>query len=452
MKLISLFKPSRVFKRLYSTNEEIVASCKEYTMWSWSAQKSVDPIVMSKAKGIYFWDASGKKYIDFNSQLMCSNIGHQHPKVLQAIKDQCDELAYAGPSIATRVRAEMGPLLAKHTPGNLNRFFFTLGGSEANENALKLAKFYTKKHKIITRYKSYHGATHGSIMLTGDPRRWPNESGAPMGNIIRVFDPYQYRSLLYQDGMSQKEFSSICLKQLEETILYENPDNIAAMFLETVTGTNGIIPPPDGYLQGLQQLLKKYGILMICDEVMCGLGRTGRWFAVDHWDVIPDIITMAKGVTSAYLPLGVVAMKPEIAAAFDNTVYSGGLTYSGHPLCLAAGVATLKVLEEEDIVGNAQRMGYRMKRHLQQLQDSYQCVGDIRCLGLFGGIELVSDRNTKAKLGASDLALVMKSLKEDGLLTYMAGNVLMCNPPLIIDEEQLDQSFEIISRALRLIG
>lgn len=261
---------------------EIVNSCKEYTMWSWSAQKSVDPIVMADAKGVFFYDNEGKKYFDFNSQLMCSNIGHKHPKVIQAIKDQCDQLAYAGPSVATHVRAKFGPLLAKHTPGNLNKFFLALGGSEANENAIKLAKFHTKRHKLIARYRSYHGATHGSIMLTGDYRRYPNEVGAPMGGIIRAFDPYKYRSHLYREGMSDEEFSALCLQQLEETIIYENPESIAAMFLETVTGTNGIIPPPAGYLQGLRKLLTKYGILMVCDEVMCGLGRTGKWFAVDN--------------------------------------------------------------------------------------------------------------------------------------------------------------------------
>lgn len=239
-------------------------------MWSWSAQKAVNPVVMKRAQGIYFWDGNGNRYMDMNSQLMCVNIGHQHPKVIQAIKDQCDELVYAGPNMATRVRAEFGPLFVPHTPqGQLTKVFFTLGGAEANENALKLAKFYTKRSKVITRYKSYHGATHGTIMLTGDSRRWPvEEAGGAMSGIIRVFDPYKYRSLLYKEGMSDEEFSTLCLRQLEETILFENPDSIAAMFLETVTGTNGLIPPPRGYLPGLRSLLDKYGILMVCDEVM----------------------------------------------------------------------------------------------------------------------------------------------------------------------------------------
>jgi len=403
---------------------------------------------MISAEGIYFTDNEGKRYIDFNSQLMCSNIGHQHPKVLQAIKDQCDTLAFAGPSVATAVRAKFGPILAKHTPGDLNKFFFTLGGSEANENAIKLAKFFTKRHKLISRYKSYHGATHGSIMLTGDYRRFPNEIGAPMGGIIRVSDPYKYRSLMYKEGMSDEEFSELMLKQLEETILFENPESIAAMFLETVTGTNGIIPPPEGYLKGLRTLLSKYGILMVCDEVMCGLGRTGKWFACDHWDVVPDMITMAKGVTSAYLPLGVVAISKEIAAAFDNTVYSGGLTYSGHPLCLAAACATLEVLEQEKIVENAASMGLVLRSHLEEMKARHPCVGDVRSIGLFGAMELVVNRKSKQPMTGPATAAISQFLKENGLSTYIAGNVLMANPPLIINQKQLGEAFEIIDRAL----
>jgi len=310
------------------TQAEIVRSCKEFTMWSWSAQKAVDPIVMTRAENIYFWDATGKKWTDVNSQLMCSNIGHQHPKVIQAIKDQADKLCYAGPSMATEIRAEFGPLLAAKTPGNLDKFFFTLGGSEANENAIKLARLHTGRNKILARYKSYHGGTHGSMMLTGDPRRWANEAGGAMPGVIRCFDPYMYRSLLYQPGMSEEEFSAVILQQLEEQIIYENPNSIAAMFLETITGTNGIITPPRGYLPGLRKLLSKYGIMMVCDEVMCGLGRTGDWFGAATYGVVPDMITMAKGITSAYLPLGVVAMSPEIAASFDEKVRDGSLSCS----------------------------------------------------------------------------------------------------------------------------
>lgn len=431
-------------------------------MWSWSAQKAVNPLVMAKAEGIYFWDANGKRYTDFNSQLMCSNIGHQHPKVLQAIKDQCDELAFAGPSVATRVRAELGPLLASHTPGNLNKFFFTLGGAEANENALKFAKLYTKRHKIITRYRSYHGATHATMIMTGDARRFPNELGNAMGGVIRVFDPYMYRSHLYRAGMSEEEFSDVCLRQLEETIIFENPNSIAAMFIETVTGTNGIIPPPRGYLPGLRKLLSKYGIMMVCDEVMCGLGRTGAWFACDNWSVVPDIITMAKGVTSAYLPLGVVAVSEDIAKYFDDVVYNGGLTYNGHPLCLSAAVANLKVMEEEKIVDNAKKMGEVMARHHQEMLQKHVCVGDVRSIGLFGCLELVKDRKTKEPLSpfngtSAVVGKMMAFLREKGLSTFTAqnaypqGTIFMTNPPLTINEQQIDEAFKTIDEALTIV-
>eukprot|EP00602_Paraphysomonas_sp_CaronLab_P001843 CAMPEP_0185018372 /NCGR_PEP_ID=MMETSP1103-20130426/1120_1 /TAXON_ID=36769 /ORGANISM="Paraphysomonas bandaiensis, Strain Caron Lab Isolate" /LENGTH=445 /DNA_ID=CAMNT_0027548165 /DNA_START=121 /DNA_END=1458 /DNA_ORIENTATION=- len=434
------------------TGEEIVQSCKEYTMWSWSAQQAVDPIVMTKAEGIYFWDDKGKRYTDFNSQLMCTNIGHSHPKVIQAIKDQADELSYAGPAMATRVRAEFGPLLAKHTPGDLNKFFFTLGGAEANENALKFAKLHTGRSKVITRYKGYHGGSHGAMMLTGDPRRWPNERNG-MSGIVRVFDPYKYRSLLYREGMPDEEFSDLMVRQLEETILYENPDDIAAMFLETVTGTNGLIPPPEGYLQGVRRLLSKYGIMMVCDEVMCGVGRTGEWFACDHWDVVPDILTMAKGVTSAHTPLGVVAIKPEIAASFDKRPFFGGLTYMGHPMCLAAGVACLKVLEEENIVTRAKETGVHLRAQLERMMDRHPSVGDVRSIGLFGGMELVKNRKTKEPLvpyGGAHPAMpqMIKFMRDKGVFIFAAQNMLLTNPPLIITKEQIDETFEIIDEAL----
>ena len=337
------------------TAEQIVGLSKQHTMFSWSAQGAVNPIPMVKAKGVYFWDANGKRYIDMNSQLMCMNIGHGDQRVIDAIKAQAEELAYAGPGMATRVRAELGPMLAEVTPGDLDTFFFTLGGAEANENAIRMAKAFTGRHKIMTRYRSYHGATAGAIALTGDPRRWANEPGYP--GVVRVFDPYKYRSHLYAEGDSDATFTQKMLAQLEETIMYEGPNTIAAFVIETVTGTNGLIVPPDGYLQGVRAICDKYGILLICDEVMAGLGRTGAWFAVDHWDVVPDIITMAKGLTSAYLPLGAVAVNPRIAEFFKDRMYYGGLTYNAHPMCLAAAVATLKVLHDDDLVGNSRRMG-----------------------------------------------------------------------------------------------
>jgi len=378
------------------SSEQMNKLSKEYTIFSWSAQKKISPIAMEKAEGCYFWDANEKKYFDMNSQNYCSNIGHGNQKVIQGIKDQLDELAFAGPTFSTRIRAEIGPLLARHTPGDLNKFFFVLGGSEANENAMKFAKFYTKRNKFVSRYRSYHGATYGAISLTGSPRRWDLEPSLP--GIIRVFDPYMYRSHLYEPGMTEEEFSSKVLNQMEETLMYENPESVAGIFLETVTGANGLIPPPRGYLKGLRRLCDKYGILMVCDEVMCGFGRTGEWFAVDHWDVVPDIMTMAKGLSAGYLPLGAVAVSPKIAKEFDDKPFQGGLTYQSHPMCLASAVAVIKFMEEEDVVGNAKRMGKIMSGILHELKHKHPSVGDVRSIGLFGGIEMVKNRETKEPL------------------------------------------------------
>ena len=433
--------------------EEMVRLSKEYTLWSWSAQAAVNPIPMVRGEGIYFWDAGGKRYVDFNSQLMCVNIGHGDRRVIEAIKQQAEELAYAGPGMATRVRAEFGPLLAKHTPGDLNKFFFTLGGAEANENAIKFARFYTGRHKIIARYRSYHGATHGAITLTGDPRRWPNEPG--MGGVVRVFDPHKYRSLLYQEGDSDDVFAQKCLDQMEEVMTYEGPHTIAAVFIETVTGTNGLIVPPNCYLQGLRALCDKYGILLICDEVMCGLGRVGEWFAVDHWGVTPDIITMAKGLTSAYMPLGCVAVGEKIARHFDERVFSGGLTYNGHPMCLAAAIANLKVLEADDLVGNARRMGKVMAGLLDDLKAEHPSVGDVRSMGLFGAVELVKNRKTREPLapfnGTSEpMQKLAAFFKQKGLYVFTYNNTFFTNPPLIISEEQLKEAFDIINRGLEI--
>ncbi len=435
------------------SSEGINKACKQYTMYSWSNQSKVNPIAMTKAKGCYFWDAEGKKYFDMNSQLMCSNIGHGNPKIIEAIKNQADELSFAGPTFSTRIRAEIGPKLAKHMPGDLTKFFFTLGGSEANENAIKFAKFYTKRNKIISRHRSYHGATLGSISLTGDPRRWPNEPGMP--GVVRVFDPYKYRSHLYTDGMSDEEFSHKMLNQLEETLMYENPESFAAVIIETVTGSNGIIPPPQGYLKGLRKICDKYGILLICDEVMCGFGRTGEWFAVDHWQVVPDILTMAKGLTSAYLPLGAVAVSSKIANEFENRVFSGGLTYQSHPMCLGVASAVLDFMEEEKVVDNSREMGKEMSLILNNLKEKHISIGDVRNIGLFGGIELVKDRKTKEPLcpygGSSDImAKLMGYLKDHGIFAYANGHLLHTNPPLVVNKSQLYEAFEVIDKALNI--
>src|SRR2546423_6296173 len=335
------------------TAAEMIALTKRHSIFSWSAQASVNPIAMTRGEGIYFWDADGKRYIDMNSQLMCVNIGHGDKRVIEAIKRQADELVYAGPGMSSAVRARVGKMLADPTPGDLNRFSFTLGGAEANENAIRIARMVSGRHKIMVRYRSYHGAPAGAISLTGDPRRWANEPGIP--GVIRFFDPYKYRSHLYREGDSDEMFTQRCLDEVEEIIQYEGPKTIAAIFIETVTGTNGLIVPPDGYLQGLRDICDRHGIFLICDEVMCGLGRTGRWFAADHWNVVPDMITMAKGLTSAYLPLGAVAVSDRIASYFDKNVFYGGLTYNAHPMSLAAAEACLHVMIDDDIGQATQR-------------------------------------------------------------------------------------------------
>jgi len=435
------------------TAEEINHLCKEYTMFSWSAQAKIAPIAMTKAKGCFFWDASGKKYFDMNSQLMCSNIGHGHPKVIQAIKDQAEELAFAGPAFSTRIRAELGPKLAQHMPGDLKKFFFTLGGAEANENAIKFAKFFTGRNKIISRHRSYHGATLGAITLTGDPRRWPNEPGMP--GVVRIFDPFKYRSILYKEGMSDEEFSALMLQELEETLMFEHPESVAAIFIETVTGSNGIIPPPQGYLQGLRRICDKYGILLVCDEVMCGFGRTGEWFAVDHWNVVPDILTVAKGITCGYLPLGAVAVNPKIAAAFENKVFSGGLTYQAHPMCLAVASAVLDVLVEEKVVENSKKIGKVLENNMRLMKEKHPSVGDTRSIGLFGAIELVKNRKTKEPFapygGTSEvMGKVMGYLKENGLFAYAFGHILHTNPPLVVNEQELNDAFKVVDGALSI--
>ena len=435
------------------TAEEIVSLTKRHTIFSWSAQASVNPIPMVRGEGIYFWDANGKRYIDMNSQLMCVNIGHGNKRVIEAIKSQAEELAYAGPGMATAVRARLGKMLAELTPGDLNRFFFTLGGAEANENAIRIARMVTGRQKIMVRYRSYHGATAGAISLTGDPRRWANEPGVP--GVVRFFDPYKYRSHLYREGDSDEQFTRRCLDEIEETIMYEGGHTIAAIFIETVTGTNGLIVPPPGYIQGLREICDRHGILLVCDEVMCGLGRTGRWFAVDHWNVVPDMITMAKGLTSAYLPLGAVAVSDRIAGYFDKNVFYGGLTYNAHPMSLAAAEACIQVMKDDGTMEHTQRMGRVMASLHEEMKAKHPSVGDVRSIGLFGVLELVRNRETKEPLApfngtSPEMQRLGAFLKEQGMYAFINWNNLFTNPPLCITEEQLKESFAIIDRGLEI--
>src|SRR5882672_8735008 len=356
------------------TGEEMIALSKKHTLFEWAAQSKVDPIPVARAKGIYFWTPEGKRFIDFNSQLMCVNIGHGYERVIRAIQEQAAVLAYANPFMATEPRARLGAKLAAITPGDIDVFFFTNGGAEANENAIKLARMATGRHKILARYRSYHGATAGSITLTGDPWRWAAEPGIP--GVVHVLDPYH--------GIARGwESAEQSLTMIEEVIQLEGPHTIAAFILETVTGTNGVLVPPDGYMQGVRELCTRHGILMICDEVMAGFGRTGEWFAVDHWKVVPDIITMAKGLTAAYVQLGAVGMRRAIADQFKDKVFYGGLTYNSHPLACAAALASIQVYEEDRLVENARSLGVVMKELHAALARQYPSVGAARSTGLF---------------------------------------------------------------------
>jgi taurine--2-oxoglutarate transaminase len=426
------------------TGAEMVELTKRHTLFEWSAQSKVDPIPVAGAKGCYFWTPEGKRYLDFNSQLMCTNIGHGHPHVIEAIQRQAETLAYANPFMATEPRARLGAKLAELTPGDIDTFFFTNGGAEANENAIKIARFYTGRHKIMARYRSYHGGTAGAISLTGDPRRWAAEPGIP--GIVRVPDPYHG----IQRGWDTTEEA---LATIEEIIQLEGPRTIAAFILETVTGTNGILVPPDGYLAGVREICDRYGILMIADEVMAGFGRTGKWFAIDHWNVVPDLITMAKGLTSAYVQLGAVGMRHEIAQHFRDNVFYGGLTYNSHPLGCATALATIEVYENENLIERASQMGEKLTAHHQRLAANHPSVGAARSIGLFGIIELVRDRQTNEPMapfnGTSDeMTALGKRFRDEGLYTFVRWNTFFTNPPLIISDEELDEGFAIIDRAL----
>ncbi|MEO7117654.1 MAG: aminotransferase class III-fold pyridoxal phosphate-dependent enzyme [Candidatus Limnocylindrales bacterium] len=426
------------------SGEEIVALSKQYTLYEWAAQSHADPIPVDHAKGVYFWTPEGKRYIDFNSQLMSVNIGHGDQRVIDAISAQAQKLTYANPFLAHEPRAKLGKKLAELLPGDIDVSFFTNGGAEANENAFKLARQATGRHKILAAYRAYHGATGGVIAATGDPRRWAAETG--VWGIVRIPDAHRW-------AHKEPEPVGDTLQRIEDIIMFEGPQTIAGLIIEPVVGTNGILIPPDGYIQGIRDICTRYGIMMIADEVMTGFGRTGEWFAVNHWDVVPDLITLAKGLTSSYLPLGAVAMRREIAEVFRDKVFFGGLTYNSHPMGCAAALAAVQVIEDDDLVDNSRRMGEVMRRHHQALYDKHPSVGGVRNIGLFGILELVRDRSTYEPLapynGTSDeMKAVAKSLREQGLYTFVRWNTIMTNPPLCITEDELAEGFAIIDQAL----
>ena len=431
------------------TSQEIVKLNREYTFFSWSVQGQVRPIPVERAEGVYFWDTNGKRYLDFSSQLMNTNIGHQHPKVVKAIQEQAAKLCFVHPGNATDVRGLLGKKLAEVTPGNLKKTFFTLGGAEANENAIKIARFYTGRHKILARYRSYHGATHGSIALTGDYRRLAVEPAMP--GAVHFLDPFCYRCPFGQKPESCKRE---CISHVEEVIKYEGPDKIAAIIMEGVTGSNGLIVPPDDYWRRIREICNKYGILLISDEVMSGWGRTGKWFAVDHWNVTPDIITTAKGITSGYVPLGAVIVSEPIAKFFDDKYLYAGLTYNGHALACAAALATIEVYVEDHLIENAAEVGKYLGEALEDIKTKHASVGDVRYIGLFSTIELVANQGTKEIFAQSVMAEVGKVLRQNGLFTFIMannmGSMVFVVPPLCITKEQLNEGLAIVEKALEV--
>jgi taurine--2-oxoglutarate transaminase len=426
------------------TSEQIVALNRAHTFFSWSVQGQLAPIAIDRAEGVYLYTPEGQRILDFNAQLMSVNIGHGDRRVIDAITEQATKLQYVQPAFATEIRGRLGAKMAEILPGDMDKVFFTLGGAEAVENAIKFARHFTGRQKILARYRAYHGATMGAMTLTGDPRRWANEPG--IVGVVRYPDTHRW-------GEKEPRPVAESLQGLEDVIRYEGPGTIAAVFLETIVGTNGILIPPDGYLQGVREICDRYGILMVADEVMAGFGRTGRWFAVDHWDVVPDLMTMAKGLTSSYLPLGAVAMRHHIAEAFESKMFYGGLTYSSHPVSLAAALATIAVYEEDGLIANAARMGEVLRRHHEALAAKHPSVGAHRNLGLFGILDLVRSHEPWTPLtpfnGTSDeMKAIGKYFREHGLYTMVSNNSIHTNPPLCITEDQLAEGFAIIDAAL----
>jgi len=426
--------------------EEIVALSKKHTISEWAVQGAVDPIPVERAEGIYFYTPEGKRYIDFNSQLMSVNIGHSDPRVVKAIQEQAAKLCYVTPGgMTTEPRARLGAKLAEITPGDIDVFFFTNGGAESVENAFKIARAYTGRYKILSRYRSYHGATAAAMAATGEPRSWAQP---PLPGMVHFTDWYH--------GIDREPDSAdVAVRNLEELVMLEGPQTIAAIIVESVTGTNGILIPPDGYMQGVRALCDKHGIVMIADEVMAGFGRTGEWFAINHWKVVPDIMTMAKGITSSYVPLGAVGMRRKIGDFFQDKMFPGGLTYSSHALACAAALATIAVYEEDDLINRAKRTGKLMAELMSDLAKRHPSVGAVRSLGLFGVIELTRNRTTKQPMApfngtSPEMAALGKFFRQEGLFTFVRWNYFFTNPPLIITEEQLREAFKIIDRGLEI--
>jgi taurine--2-oxoglutarate transaminase len=426
---------------------------RAHVFHSWSAQGQIEPMPIARAKGSHFWDYDGKKYLDFSSQLVNINIGYQHPKVIAAIKDQAERLVTIAPSFANDARSEAARLIAEVAPGDLNAVFFTNGGAEANENAVRMARLHTGRQKVLSAYRSYHGATAGSITLTGDPRRWASEPGIP--GVVHYWGPYLYRSSFH--ATTEAEECERALAHLRDLVMVEGAGTIAAIVLETVVGTNGILVPPDGYLAGVRALCDEHGIVLIADEVMAGFGRCGEWFAVDRWNVTPDLITFAKGVNSGYVPLGGVVISDAIASTFQHRAFPGGLTYSGHPLACASAVASINVMRDEGVIEHARSLGTDViGPALSDLASRHPSVGDVRGLGVFWAVELVLDRSTREPLvpfnasgaAAAPMGEFAAACKERGLWPFIHFNRTHVVPPCTTTAAEVREGIALLDEAL----
>ncbi len=437
------------------TRDEIIQNCMNHTLTSWSKQRGSKPIVIERGEGVYIYDTDGKRYLDFSSQLIAVNIGHGHPKVTEAVAKQMYDISYVYPGMVTKVRGDVGKKLASIAPGTLNRTFFTLGGAEAVENAIKLARIHTGRHKIITLYQSYHGATYASFSAGGDPRKLAADAQqAP--NFIHVENPYFYRCPWNSE--TPEECAENAAAHLERVVQFEGPKNIAAIMLEGESGSSGCIKYPPGYWKKVKAIVDHYGILTICDEVMSGFGRTGKWFGINHHDVEPDIMCMAKGITSGYVPLGGIIVREEIAKVYDEIPLPLGLTYSAHPVSLAAANAVLDIYEDEKLIENAEAMGMYLDLRMVEMKEEHPSIGDWRNTGLLGVIELVKNRDTKEPMvrwnaPANEMGVmnkVMEKISRLGMFTIVRWNYIFIAPPLCVTKEQIDEGLEIIAEALKI--
>ncbi|MEU1216500.1 aspartate aminotransferase family protein [Streptomyces sp. NPDC005791] len=431
----------------------VKAADRAHVFHSWSAQGLIDPLAVAGAEGAYFWDYDGNRYLDFTSGLVFTNIGYQHPTVVAAIQEQAAKLTTFAPAFAIEARSEAARLIAGRTPGDLDKIFFTNGGAEAVENAVRMARVHTGRQKVLSAYRSYHGATAAAINLTGDPRRWASDTGS--AGVVRFWAPFLYRSPFYAE--TEAEECARALQHLEDTIAFEGPATVAAVVLETIPGTAGIMTPPPGYLAGVREICDRHGIVFVLDEVMAGFGRTGAWFAADHHDVVPDLMTFAKGVNSGYVPLGGVAISAEIAATFESRPYPGGLTYSGHPLACAAAVATIEVMEEEKTVESAAHLGeHILGPGLRELAERHPSVGEVRGLGAFWALELVRDRETREPLvpynatgeANAPMAAFGAACRKNGLWPFINMNRTHVVPACNITEAEAKEGLAALDAAL----